>query len=411
MKPENLIAYRYLRSRKRTGILSFLSITSVVGIMLGVATLIVVINVMSGFSDNLLNKIAGANSDITVSRYDNQGILNYNKIQEKIKNVDGVKAVAPFVMGQVLLTNDKSVTGIVVKGISPEEEQHVSKLPSFMISGYLDDLLPKNKDDKSSKIIIGKEMAVMLGATVGEEITVISPILNRGPLGMMPKMKKFVVAGIYDTGIHDYNSTIAYIPLELAQTFFNQKDMVSGFNVSKNDKANMDIVVAKISVELNGRYWVRDWLSMNISLFSAIQLEKVALFVILTLIIVVASFNIVSMIAITIKDKRKDIAILRAAGASSKFITRIFMKQGLIVGITGTILGDLVALILSLIIRNVKIIELPADVYFMDKIQVNMDIHVYIIVTVCAVLITFLATILPSRQAAKMSPIDALRNE
>lgn len=411
MKPENLIAYRYLRSRKRTGILSFLSITSVVGIMLGVATLIVVINVMSGFSDNLLNKIAGANSDITVSRYDNQGILNYNKIQEKIKNVDGVKAVAPFVMGQVLLTNDKSVTGIVVKGISPEEEQHVSKLPSFMISGYLDDLLPKNKDDKSSKIIIGKEMAVMLGATVGEEITVISPILNRGPLGMMPKMKKFVVAGIYDTGIHDYNSTIAYIPLELAQTFFNQKDMVSGFNVSKNDKANMDIVVAKISVELDGRYWVRDWLSMNISLFSAIQLEKVALFVILTLIIVVASFNIVSMIAITIKDKRKDIAILRAAGASSKFITRIFMKQGLIVGITGTILGDLVALILSLIIRNVKIIELPADVYFMDKIQVNMDIHVYIIVTVCAVLITFLATILPSRQAAKMSPIDALRNE
>lgn len=411
MKPENLIAYRYLRSRKRTGILSFLSITSVVGIMLGVATLIVVINVMSGFSDNLLNKIAGANSDITVSRYDNQGILNYNKIQEKIKNVDGVKAVAPFVMGQVLLTNDKSVTGIVVKGISPEEEQHVSKLPSFMISGYLDDLLPKNKDDKSSKIIIGKEMAVMLGATVGEEITVISPILNRGPLGMMPKMKKFVVAGIYDTGIHDYNSTIAYIPLELAQTFFNQKDMVSGFNVSKNDKANMDIVVAKISVELNGRYWVRDWLSMNISLFSAIQLEKVALFVILTLIIVVASFNIVSMIAITIKDKRKDIAILRAAGASSKFITRIFMKQGLIVGITGTILGDIVALILSLIIRNVKIIELPADVYFMDKIQVNMDIHVYIIVTVCAVLITFLATILPSRQAAKMSPIDALRNE
>ncbi len=412
MKPENLIAYRYLRSRKRTGILSFLSITSVIGIMLGVAALIIVVSVMSGFSDNLLNKMLGANPDIIVSRYDNQPIENYQNIKNKIESVKGVKGVSPFIMSQALLTSDKSVTGVALKGISPELEKNVSKLPSFMIVGDIEDLgKTYGEDNKVSGILIGKDLAMVLGASMGKEITIVSPYGNKGPFGITPKMRKFIVVGIFDTGLYEYNSSMAYISINAAQDFLNMGNTVSGLSVSKDDNISLDTLVAEINISLGMPYWVRDWLSMNVSLFSAIELEKFALFIILTLIIVVASFNIISMIAITIKDKRKDIAILRAAGASSKFITKIFMKQGLIVGITGTILGDIIALVLSLILRNFKVIELPQEVYFMDKIPVNIDLHVYILVTICAISITFLATIFPSRQAAKLSPIEALRND
>lgn len=409
MKTEQMIALRYFKSRKRNRLLSFLTITSIVGIMLGVATLIVVVSVMSGFSDNLKSKLLGANSDIVVNKFDATPITDYDNVTKKTLAIEGVAAVSPFVLGQVLLTSDKAVTGVVIRGIDVETEGLVSKFPTFLIEGTIEDL--KYEKGQAPKIFLGKDLAINMGAHPGGEITVVSPYGSRGPFGITPKMRKFIVAGIFDTGIYEYNSTMAYTSTGAAQEFFDMEGKVSGLSVAAAKNQDLDKLAYKMQGVLGFPYWARNWMNMNKSLFSALQLEKFAMFIILTLIIIVASFNIVSMISITVKDKRKDIAILRAFGASSNFITRVFMRQGLMVGLLGTFLGDGLALIISLVLKNFKIISLPQDVYFMDKIPVNIDPSVYILVTLCAITITFWAAFFPALQGAKTSPINALRND
>lgn len=409
MKPENMLALRYIKSGRRNRILSFLTVTSIVGIMLGVTALIIVVSVMSGFSNNLKEKLLGANAEIAVSRFDSRPIEDYDNISEKIKNVEGVAAVSPFVMGQVLLTSDRAVTGAVIRGIDPKTEGGVSRLPSFITEGGLN-LLYYGKDELP-RLFLGKDLAVNLGIPIGGEVTLVSPYGSKGPFGINPKMRKFKVAGVFDTGIYEYNSSMAYTSVKAAQDFFNMPQSVSGLNVAAKKDENLNKLAYKIQNTLGFPYWARNWADMNKSLFSALKLEQYAMFIILTLIVVVASFNIVSMISITVKDKRKDIAILRAFGASSRFVAGIFMRQGLIVGLTGTFLGDVLALLISIILKNFKIVNIPQDVYFMDKIPVEIAPGVYIFVTLCAVTITFLAALFPALQGAKMSPINALRND
>lgn len=409
MKPEQMLALRYFKSRKRNRLLSFLTITSVVGIMLGVATLIVVVSVMSGFSDNLKSKLLGANSDIVVNKFDSTPIDDYDNLTRKTLGIEGVAAVSPFILGQALLTSDKGVTGVVVRGIDTEREGKVSKFPSFLVEGTIGDL--KYEKGQIPKIFLGKDLAINMGAHPGSEITVVSPYGARGPFGVSPKMRKFIVTGIFDTGIYEYNSSMAYTSVGAAQDFFDMGGKISGISVAAAKKQDLDILAYRVQDELGFPYWARNWMNMNKSLFYSLQLERFAMFIILTLIIIVASFNIVSMISITVKDKRKDIAILRTVGASSHFITRVFMRQGLMVGLLGTVSGDALALIISLVLKNFKIISLPQDIYFMDKIPVNVDWEVYVLVTLCAITITFLAAIFPALQGAKTSPISALRND
>lgn len=304
-----------------------------------------------------------------------------------------------------------SVSGIIIKGIDTELEKTVSKISSFITFGSLDDI--KNRQEgEPYGILLGKDLAFSLMAGVGDTITLISPQLNRGPFGLNPKMRSFIVKGIFDTGVYEYNSSMAYISLEAAQDFIGLKDnSVTGISVAVEKGVDSIDLTYTINLKIENKYWARDWLSMNKSLFSALELEKYAMFIVLTLIIIVASFSIVSMIAITVKDKQKDIAILRAYGASSSFIRRIFIKQGLIVGIMGTALGNLVALVLSILVTKYKLIKLPADIYFMDSLPLNIDAGVYLFVSVCAVFITFLASLFPSNQSAKMNIVDGIRND
>ncbi len=261
-------------------------------------------------------------------------------------------------------------------------------------------------------MLLGKDLAFSLMAGVGDTITLISPQLNRGPFGLNPKMRSFIVKGIFDTGVYEYNASMAYISIEAAQEFIGLKEnSVTGISVSVEKGVNSIDLTYTINQKIENKYWARDWLSMNQSLFSALELEKYAMFIVLTLIIIVASFSIVSMIAITVKDKQKDIAILRAYGASSSCIRSIFIRQGLIVGIIGTALGNITALLLSIFVTKYKLIKLPADIYFMDSLPLNIDYHVYLFVSVCAVLITFLASLFPSNQSAKMNIVDGIRND
>ena len=411
MKIDNLIALRYFKSRKRNSIVSFLSITSIIGLMLGTATLILVVSVMSGFTNNLKEKMMGTNSDIVITDFSTVPVRDYEKLMQEVKNIKGVKAAAPFVNTQAVSMSGSGVSGIIIKGIDADLEKTVSKISSFITFGSLDDIKVR-KEGEPYGILLGKDLAFSLMAGVGDTITLISPQLNRGPFGLNPKMRSFIVKGIFDTGVYEYNASMAYVSIEAAQEFIGLKEnSVTGISVSAEQGINSIDLTYTINQQIENKYWARDWLSMNQSLFSALELEKYAMFIVLTLIIIVASFSIVSMIAITVKDKQKDIAILRAYGASSSCIRSIFMGVGLIVGIIGTALGNLVALFLSVLVTKYKLIKLPADIYFMDSLPINIDANIYFYVSVCAVLITFLASLFPSNQSAKMNIVDGIRND
>ena len=411
MKIDNLIALRYFKSRKRNSIVSFLSITSIIGLMLGTATLILVVSVMSGFTNNLKEKMMGTNSDIVITDFSTVPVRDYEKLMHEVKKIKGVKAAAPFVNTQAVSMSGSGVSGIIIKGIDADLEKTVSKISSFITFGSLDDI--KNRQEgEPYGILLGKDLAFSLMAGVGDTITLISPQLNRGPFGLNPKMRSFIVKGIFDTGVYEYNASMAYVSIEAAQEFIGLKEnSVTGISVSAEQGINSIDLTYTINQQIENKYWARDWLSMNQSLFSALELEKYAMFIVLTLIIIVASFSIVSMIAITVKDKQKDIAILRAYGASSSCIRSIFIRQGLIVGIIGTALGNITALLLSILVTKYKLIRLPEDIYFMDSLPLNIDYHVYLFVSVCAVLITFLASLFPSNQSAKMNIVDGIRND
>ena len=411
MQIDNLIALRYFKSRKRNSIVSFLSITSIIGLMLGTATLILVVSVMSGFTNNLKEKMMGTNSDIVITDFSTVPVRDYEKLMQEVKNIKGVKAAAPFVNTQAVSMSGSGVSGIIIKGIDADLEKTVSKISSFITFGSLDDIKVR-KEGEPYGILLGKDLAFSLMAGVGDTITLISPQLNRGPFGLNPKMRSFIVKGIFDTGVYEYNASMAYISIEAAQEFIGLKEnSVTGISVAVEKGVNSIDLTYTINQKIENKYWARDWLSMNQSLFSALELEKYAMFIVLTLIIIVASFSIVSMIAITVKDKQKDIAILRAYGASSSCIRSIFIRQGLIVGIIGTALGNITALLLSILVTKYKLIKLPADIYFMDSLPLNIDYHVYLFVSVCAVLITFLASLFPSNQSAKMNIVDGIRND
>ncbi|MGE4266647.1 MAG: lipoprotein-releasing ABC transporter permease subunit [Deferribacterales bacterium] len=408
MKFERFIAKRYLKSRKSNRILSFISGVSVLGIVLGVATLIVVISVMSGFSDNLKNRILGANAHIVVNRMDVSPIEDWRTVQQKIASVKNVTGVSPFIISQVLLTSPNNVAGSVIRGVNANDEMKVTSIAKFMKEGSFADL---NKKSSVPMIAIGKELAANLGVVVGDNITMVSPLGKKGPFGITPKMKHFMVCGIFDTGMYEYNNTLAYIDMSAAQDFFGLSDVVSGFSVGTTDFDLAVGIAAEIQKKLDFPFWSRDWISMNQNLFSALKLEKYAMFIILTLIIIVASFNVISMITVTVKDKKRDIAILRAMGASEGSISGIFKRQGMIIGVTGTIIGNILGLAICVILMKFKIISLPADVYFMDRIPVKLDFMTFVVVSACSLVITYAAGLFPARQSAKLDPVEALRRD
>jgi lipoprotein-releasing system permease protein len=401
------IALRYLKSKKKHKGISVNTLISVGGVAVGVMALLVVLSVMSGFHEDLQKKILGVNAHMVIISY--KGIIsNYKDINEGLKNNKDIVASAPFILGQVMVSYDKRAHGVYLRGIDPETEVKTTEIGKFMKEGSLAKL---TSVDEMPGIILGKELAGSLGVFQGDVINILSPVGKIGPLGMLPKIKQFRVVGIFEVGMFEYDSNLVLTDIGAAQNFFDMKQDVTGIQLRLADIYKASLVRERIQKELTFPLYVKDWMQMNRNLFSALKLEKFAMFIILILIILVASFNIVSTLIMNVMEKKREIAILKAMGATDRGIMNIFILQGLFIGVVGTIIGVTGGYLLCYILNTYEIIKLPADVYYLSHLPVKTKFIDFVTVSLSAVIISFLATIYPAWQAAKMNPVEPLRYE
>jgi lipoprotein-releasing system permease protein len=422
---ELFISLRYLRARRKQVFVSIITFISIAGIFLGVAALIIVLAVMNGFEKDLRDKILGVNSHIVVMDYSG-AMRNYRQVMTDLEKIPGVVASTPFIYSQAMLKNKDATTGIVLRGLSTKNATRVVNIGKIK-EGSLNRLEGEKKTTQGFKpesasrpgIIIGRELAKNLGLFLNDPVFVISPSGISTPMGMTPRMRSYSVAGIFESGFYEYDSTMAYISLEECQNFLNMGDAVTGIELKVDDIYKADKIAKLIEEKLGFRYWARNWMEMNKNLFSALRLEKRVMFIILSLIVLVAAFNIISALIMIVMEKNKDIAILKTMGATRESIMKIFILQGIIVGAIGTSFGTLAGLAVALNLEKIsQFIEklfgfkiLPGDVYYLSELpsQVNYgDVAAIIIGTL---LISFLATIYPSWRASRLDPAEALRYE
>jgi len=401
------IALRYLRTKKRHRGISVNTLISTGGVAVGVMALLVVLSVMSGFHEDLQRKILGVNAHVVVLDY--RGAMHdYENVTVKLKSEKDIVSSAPFIMGQVLVSSGKRAHGVFLRGIDPEMEKRTTDIGRFMKEGKLENL---NSKDGTPGIIIGSELANSMGVFEGDTINVLSPIGKIGPLGMLPKIKEFRVVGIFEVGMFEYDSNLVLTSLGAAQKFFDMKDDVTGVQLRLADIYKAPLVREYIEKKLGFPFYAKDWMQMNKNLFSALKLEKFAMFIILVLIILVASFNIVSTLIMNVIEKKREIAILKAMGATDKGIMTIFVLQGLLIGLLGTVIGVTGGYLLCYILNTYQIIKLPADVYYLSHLPVKTKLSDFIAVSLSAIIISLVATIYPAWQAAKLNPVEPLRYE
>lgn len=414
MSYEMFIGLRYLRAKRKQTFVSLITLISIAGVMVGVTALIVVIAVMNGFKEDLRDKILGVTSHVVISRFDGN-ISQYQEVRAKVEEVSGVNAATPFIYTQVMISSRKAISGAVLRGIEPKTASKVINLPKNLRAGSLEELEAENKPEgmrSTPGIILGNELARNIGASRGEPVTVISPLGRLTPLGRVPRSQTFRVAGIFDSGMYEYDSTIAYVSLWAAQRFLGIGDRVTGIEVRVDDIYEADRVARAIGKALDGYpYWSRDWMRMNKNLFSALKLEKIVMFIILTLIILVAAFNIVGTLIMVVIEKTRDIAILKSMGATRRSIMKIFMIEGAVIGLVGTLLGLLGGYTLCTLLATYKFIELPSDVYYISTLPVQMNPLDVALIALAAIVITLAASVYPAWQASRFDPAEAIRYE
>jgi lipoprotein-releasing system permease protein len=423
MPYEIFVGLRYLRAKRRNRTISLNTFVSIAGITLGVAALIGTVGIMTGFKEDIQAKILGTTAHIIVQDRMKDGMADYDPTTKKIEEVPDVVAATPFVLKQVLLTTPNGVQGIVIRGIDPQREGNVTELAKNIGTGELSDLSKPVKikqppaDDPTGPpvetekpgIILGKELAMRLGAFVGDTVNVVSPVGPISAMGMVPKIRTFAVVGLFHSGMYEYDSSLAYIDLAEAQKFFNMGATVSGIEVKVTDVFRANEIAHNIEGALGFAYGARDWMQMNRNLFSALKLEKTMMFLLLVLITIVASFNIVSTLTMIVTEKQKEIAILKAMGATRKSIRRIFMLNGLIIGFSGTAIGIPLGYAFLWLIQTFWTFD--PTVYYISRIPVHVQALDVLLVAGSAILISFAATVYPSLQAAKLEPVAALRYE
>jgi len=405
---ESFLGIRYLKAKRKQAFISVITLISAAGVMVGVMALIVVLSVMNGFRADLMSKILGVNSHVLVLSYGG-AYKDYEKVAEEISGIEGVIATTPFIYSQVMVNSMGSVSGAILRGLDTKGARKVIGIEPMIKKGHLFSL--DEKHEGLPAIIVGSELSRQLGVQPGGTLTVVSPLGKLTPLGRVPNSRVFKVTGLFDSGMYEYDATMVYISLNEAQDFIGLEDKVTGIEVKVTDIYKSDHVGQSIEKKLGPPYWTKDWKVMNKSLFSALRLEKITMFVILTMIVLVGALNIISTLVMVVMEKTRDMAILRAMGATTKSIMTIFMFQGLLVGVVGTLAGLASGLGICHLLARYKFIKLPSDIYYISTLPVRVEMNDVLFVAAAAVVISFLATLYPSWHAARLNPVEALRYE
>lgn len=405
---ELFLGMRYLRAKRKQTFISIITLISVAGVMVGVMALVVVLSVMNGFRADLMSKILGVNSHLLVLNYGG-AFGDYKKTAEKIASQAGVVASTPFIYSQVMLNNSGNVSGAILRGVDPDSAGMVVSIDHMVKEGSLGSL--KGRPDGFPAIIIGRQLSKQVNVYLGDMLKVVSPEGKLTPLGRTPNIRQYKVTGIFDSGMYEYDSSMAFVSISEAQDFLGLGDRVTGMEVKVKDVYDSDKIARHIQKDLGYPYWTKDWKAMNRSFFSALKLEKITMFVILTMIVLVGALNIISTLVMVVMEKTRDVAILRAMGASAKSIMSVFMIQGLLVGLVGTLAGLGSGLGICYLLGKYKFISLPTDVYYISTLPVRVEFGDVWVVAIAAVVISFLATLYPSWYASKLNPVETLRYE
>ena len=410
---ERMVAWRYLKARRKEAFISVIAGFSFVGIMLGVATLIIVMAVMNGFRGELITRILGINGHVVVQPID-RPLDDYDALATRFKGVEGVKMAIPLVEGQTLASGVGGAgTGALVRGIRAEDLQAMTIVSENIRSGDMVGFLA------GEGVAIGSRMAQSLGLSAGDLITLVAPEGDVTPFGMTPRVKAYPVSAIFEVGMSEYDASIIYMPLAEAQLYFNAEGLVQSIEIFVDDPDDIDAMRPKIEAAAERQIFITDWRQRNQTFFSALQVERNVMFMILTLIILVAALNIISGLIMLVKDKGHDIAILRTMGATSGAVMRIFFMTGAAIGVTGTIAGFLLGVVVCLNVESIRqffswisgTTLFNPELYFLSQLPADMDSGETIVVVVVALVLSFIATLIPSWRASKLDPVQALRYE
>ncbi|WP_026019609.1 lipoprotein-releasing ABC transporter permease subunit [Komagataeibacter europaeus] len=409
---ERMVAGRYLHARRGERFVSVIAIFSLVGIALGVATLIIVMSVMNGFKADLLGRILGLNGDLSVFGV-TRTISDYDDVAGRVRRVPGVVSAAPLVESQVLLNSGSYNAGGLVRGMTRADLQSLHEVSDNLVAGSMDDF---GGDDT---IIVGTTLAERAGLTVGGRLTLVSPQGAATAFGTMPRVRAYRVVGIFDAGVNDYNASYVFLPLHAAQVYFQLPGQVTQVQVMTRDAENVAPIRQAIEKAMDGNVRVMDWTQSNNAFFGAVQVEQNVMFLILTLIILVAAFNVISSLIMMVKDKSADIAVLRTLGATRGAIMRIFLMCGASVGVTGTFVGTGLGIVFCLNIEHIRQLLqritgtdlFNAEVYYLEHLPAKLIWSQVIEVIVMALVLSLLATLYPSWRAARTDPVEALRHE
>jgi len=401
------IARKYIGAGRRSAFITAITVISVAGVAIGVLALITVLAVLNGFENEVIERIIGTNAHIIIRKSD--GFENYQEVADRLEEMRAVEGVAPFVFTKAMVISRDATDGLLIRGIDLDKESRVTEISSYIKpAGFRFDW----GDTTIDKIVVGQEAALNLRLAIGDTIMLAGGDLSVSfPLSVMPVFHEFEVGGFFDSGMYEYDASYGFISLEAAQTYADLGSGVSGLSVRLKDMDDAPMVAQAMTVMLGPGYMVSDWIRLNRNLFTWMEMEKKVMFIILSLIIVVAAFGIASTLIMVVMQRVKDIGILRSLGATSGAVMRVFMLHGLIIGVLGTFIGTGGGILLALIVNRFKLIELPGDVYFVDTVPVMLRLQDILTIDAIALLVCFVATLYPAWKASRLIPVEAIRYE